>query len=143
MISGRSPELREFEAKPDMSRVKQATARIVLIGAVSITSAAAQESFYLYERNALAGNYTAQRNAAYCLKTAKCEGVIFPRMIEACSWRIVILGSGHHWVNETDIENYQDECVSSLSAQEQGSALARAEQLFKRIYKRPLPQLDR
>jgi hypothetical protein len=114
---------------------------ILLVGVASITSATAQESFYLYERNALAGNYTAQRNAAYCLKTAKCEGVIFPRMIEACSWRIVILGSGHHWVNETDIENYQDECASSLSAQEQGAAFAQAEQLFKRIYKRPLPPL--
>jgi hypothetical protein len=115
---------------------------ILLIGGVSIMSATAQESFYLYERNALAGNYTAQRNAAYCLKTAKCEGVIFPRLIEACAWRIVILGSGHHWVNETDIENYQDECVSSLPAQERGAALAQAEQLFKRIYKRPLPPLN-
>ena len=114
---------------------------ILLVGAASITSATAQESFYLYERNALAGNYTAQRNAAYCLKTAKCEGVIFPRMIEACAWRIVILGSGHHWVNQSGIDNYQDDCVSGLSAQEQGSALAQAEQLFKRIYKRPLPPL--
>jgi hypothetical protein len=114
---------------------------ILLAGVASITSAMGQESFYLYERNALAGNYTAQRNAAYCLKTAKCEGVIFPRMIEACAWRIVILGSGHHWVNQSDIDNYQDDCVASLSAQEQGSALAQAEQLFKRIYKRPLPPL--
>jgi hypothetical protein len=114
---------------------------ILLVGAASITSATAQESFYLYERNALAGNYTAQRNAAYCLKTAKCEGVIFPRMMEACAWRIVILGSGHHWVNQSDIDNYQDDCVASLSAQEQGSALAQAEHLFKRIYKRPLPPL--
>jgi hypothetical protein len=116
---------------------------ILLVGAVSIMPAMAQESFHLYERNALAGNYTAQRNAAYCLKTAKCEGVIFPRIIEACAWRIVILGSGHHWVNETDIENYRDECGSSLSAQEQGAALAQAEQLFKRIYKRTLPPLNR
>jgi hypothetical protein len=115
---------------------------ILLVGAVSVTSARAQESFYLYERNALAGNYTAQRNAAYCLSTAKCEGVIFPRMIEACAWRIVILGSGHHWVNETDIENYRDECVSGLSGQERGAALAQAEQLFKRIYKRSLPPLN-
>ncbi|WP_244627713.1 hypothetical protein [Microvirga tunisiensis] len=114
---------------------------ILLVGAVSVTPTRAQESFYLYERNALAGNYTAQRNAAHCLKTAKCEGVIFPRMMEACAWRIVILGSGHHWVNQSDIDNYQDDCVSSLSAQEQGSALALAEQLFKRIYKRPLPPL--
>jgi hypothetical protein len=115
---------------------------ILLVGAVSIAPATAQESFYLYERNALAGNYTAQRNAAYCLSTAKCEGVIFPRMIEACAWRIVILGSGHHWVNETDIENYRDECVSGLSDQERGAALAQAEQLFKRIYKRSLPPLN-
>jgi hypothetical protein len=97
---------------------------ILLIGGVSIMPARAQESCYLYERNALAGNYTAQRNAANCLKTAKCEGVLFPRLIEACAWRIVILGSGHHWVNETDIKNYQDECVSSLSTQERGAALA-------------------
>jgi hypothetical protein len=46
-------------------------------------------------------------------------------------------------VNETDIENYRVEGVSSLSAQEQGAALAQAEQLFKRIYKRTLPPLNR
>jgi hypothetical protein len=64
-------------------------------------------------------------------------------MIDACAWRIVILGSGHHWVNQSDIENYRDGCVSSLSGQEQGAALAQAEQLFQRIYKRPLPLLNR
>jgi len=101
--------------------------------------AAAQESFYVYERNALAGNYTAQRNAAYCLRTAKCEGVIFPQMIGACTWRIIILGSGHHWVNQSDIDNYREECTSALSTQEQATAIARAEQLFQRIYKRSLP----
>jgi hypothetical protein len=116
---------------------------ILLISAVSIVPATAQESFYLYERNALAGNYTAQRNAAYCLSTAKCEGVIFPRMVEACAWRMVILGSGHHWVNQSDVDNYQEECASNLSAQEQSAALELAEQLFKRIYKRPLPPLTR
>jgi hypothetical protein len=116
---------------------------ILLISAVSIVPATAQESFYLYERNALAGNYTAQRNAAYCLSTAKCEGVIFPRMVEACAWRMVILGSGHHWVNQSDVDNYQEECASNLSAQEQSAALGLAEQLFKRIYKRPLPPLTR
>jgi hypothetical protein len=116
---------------------------ILLVGAASLTSATAQESFNLYERNALAGNYTAQRNSAYCLKTAKCEGVIFSRMMEACAWRIVILGSGHHWVNQSDIDNYQDDCVSSLSDQERGAAVAQAELLFKRIYKRTLPPLNR
>lgn len=116
---------------------------ILLIGALSIMPAMAQESFDLYGRNALAGNSMVQRNAACCLETAKCEGVIFPRMIEACARRIVILGSGHHWVNEADIENYQEECASSLSVQEQGAALAQAEQLFTRIYKRSLPPLNR
>jgi hypothetical protein len=33
---------------------------------------------------------------------------------------------GHHWMNETDIENYRDERVSSLSAQEQGAASGKA-----------------
>ena len=116
---------------------------ILLIGAVSITPAMAQESFDLCERNAFAGNYTAQRNAACCLETAKCEGVIIPRMMEACAWRSVILGSGHHWVSEADNENYQEECVFSLSVQEQGAALAQAEHLFTRIYKRSLPPLNR
>jgi hypothetical protein len=64
-------------------------------------------------------------------------------MMEACAWRIVILGSGHHWVNQSDIDNYQDDCVSSLSDQERGAALAQAELLFKRIYKRTLPPLNR
>ncbi len=113
----------------------------LLIAAGMPTGAArAQESIHLYERNALAGNYTAQRNTAYCLRTAKCEDVIFPRPIEACAWRIVILGSGHQWVNQSDIDNYRDECTSVLSPDEQAGALAEADYLFRRIYKRDLPR---
>ena len=110
---------------------------LILIASVGATSA--QESFDIYERNALAGNYAAQRNAAFCLRTAKCGGVIFPRMIDACAWRMVILGSGHRAVNPSDAENYQDECVAALSAEERAAALSRADQWFRRIYKRELP----
>jgi len=116
----------------------KASAAFVLFGA-SVSAAGAQESFTLYERNAMAGNYTAQRNAAFCLRTAKCEGVIVPRMIDACAWRMVILGSGHHWVNQSDLDNYTDECLSELSGEERAAALSRAEQWFRRIYKRSLP----
>ena len=111
----------------------------VFILGIAMSSANAQESFDIYERNALAGNYAAQRNAAFCLRTAKCGGVIFPRMIDACAWRMVILGSGHRAVNPSDVENYQDECVAALSADERATALFRADQWFRRIYKRELP----
>ena len=116
------------------------TCPAILLGTGMLTSVVtAQESIRLYERNALAGNYTAQRNTAYCLRTAKCQDVIFPRPIEACAWRIVILASGHHWVNQSDSDNYREECVSGLSPEDQASALAEADHLFSRIYKRPLP----
>jgi len=107
-----------------------------------MSPAKAQESFHLYERNALAGNYTAQRNAAYCLRTAKCEGVILAKIVEACAWRIVILVSGHRWVNQSDIDNYHEECSSNLSPEERAAATAQADQLFRRIYKRALPLDD-
>jgi hypothetical protein len=61
--------------------------------------------------------------------------MIFPQVIVACAWQIVILGSAHHWVNASDIDNYQTECISTLSAPERDAALARADQLSKRIYK--------
>jgi hypothetical protein len=80
---------------------------ILLVGAASITSATAQESFHLYERNALAGNYTAQRNAAYCLKTAKCDRSDPPAspdaiMRKACSYRGENPGPGKDAYRELD-----------------------------------------
>lgn len=106
---------------------------------MAIIPANAQESFDIYERNAMAGNYAAQRNAAFCLRTAKCGGVILPRPIDACAWRMVILGSGNRAVNPSDVENYQDECIVNLSSVERETALYRADQWFRRIYKRDLP----
>ena len=106
---------------------------------IAMSSANAQESFDIYERNAMAGNYAAQRNAAFCLRTAKCGGVILPRPIDACAWRMVIIGSGNRAVNPSDVENYQDECVVTLSSDERATALYRADQWFRRIYKRDFP----
>ncbi len=105
----------------------------------SLSTANAQESFYIYERTAMAGNYAAQRNAAFCLRTAKCDGVILPRIIDACAWRMVILASGHPAVNPSDFENYQDDCIATLSTEERMTALYRADQWFKRIYKQDFP----
>ena len=60
-------------------------------------------------------------------------------MMEACVWRIVILGSGHREVDASDINNFRHECILGLSDQERAVAPVQAEQLFKEIYNRELP----
>lgn len=110
-----------------------------LLICLSNSVAVAQESFETYEKKALRGDYGAQRNAAFCLRTAECEGVIASQPMKACVWRMVILGSGHREVDASDIANYRLECFSKISQQERAVALTQAEVLFRRIYKRDLP----
>jgi hypothetical protein len=52
---------------------------------------------------------------------------------------MVILGSGHSEVDASDIANYQHECQSLIVDEERASALTKAEELFRDIYKRELP----
>ena len=106
----------------------------ILIG--SIGAASAQEALETYRRKAMARDYDAQRETALCLRTGKCVGSPVPNAIEACAWRMVILGSGHGSVDASDIANYQDDCRSLSSDQERAVALTKAEELFRDIYQR-------
>jgi hypothetical protein len=107
--------------------------------AALISAPSAPESLETYRRKAMARDYDAQRNTAFCLRTGECEGIFVPRMMEACVWRMVILGSGHREVDASDTNNFRRECISSLSNQDRAAALTQAEQLFKEIYNRELP----
>jgi hypothetical protein len=84
----------------------------------------------------MARDYDAQRQTALCLRTGKCVGSPIPNAIEACAWRMVIIGSGHGNVDASDVANYQDECQSLMSYQEWAVTMTKAEELFRNIYQR-------
>ena len=107
--------------------------------AALISAPSAQETLETYRGKAMARDYDAQRETALCLRTGKCVGSPVPNAIEACAWRMVILGSGHGNVDASDTANYQEDCRSLGSDQERAVALAKAEALFRDIYKRELP----
>ena len=116
--------------------------RIIVIAVTlvaSLPTASAQEALETYRRKAMARDYDAQRETALCLRTGKCVGSPVPNATEACAWRMVILGSGHGNVDASDSANYQEDCRSLGSDQERAVALAKAEALFRDIYKRELP----
>ena len=115
------------------------TIAIAAMLVVSISAASAQEALETYRRKAMARDYDAQRETALCLRTGKCVGSPVPNAIEACAWRMVILGSGHGNVDASDSANYQEDCRSLGSDQERAVALTKAEELFRDIYKRELP----
>lgn len=86
------------------------------------------------ERQALAGDYQAQRNLAYSLSTGA-EG--YPtNPVMACVWRIVILKSGHAEADASDTGNKTFDCEQKLNSQQLRDAGAQANALLKRIKKR-------
>lgn len=114
-----------------------------VIAAVLLTcsSASAQDSVDHLRRKAMQKDYQAQRNLAFCLGTADefCNGIVVPKPIEACAWRMIIIGSGNRQVDQSDVSNYRRDCYSNISAQERSVALTQAEALFKKIYRKELP----
>ena len=88
--------------------------------------------------SALVGDYQAQRNVAYCLKSG-CDGAIRQEPVTACAWRIVILASGSFSVDASDEGNFNVDC-GALSSSQQRRALTQAGTLYKAIYKKSLPR---
>lgn len=80
---------------------------------------------------ALRGDYTSQRNVAFCLRLG-CDGAVKVNKVAACAWRIVILGSDAPWARG-DLMNYRADCAG---IGQRGDAMAHI--LFEKIYKRPL-----
>lgn len=88
---------------------------------------------------AMAGDYQGQRNVAFCLKTG-CDGGVAVRVVEACAWRMIILGSEAR-VDQSDMSNYFNDC-GSLSETDIRDAYFIAERTFRQIYGKrigPLP----
>jgi len=115
------------------------TAVIAAMLVASISAASAQEALETYRRKAMARDYDAQRETASCLRTGKCVGSPVANVIEACAWRMVILGSGHCNVDASDGANYQEDCRSLGSDQERVVAQTKARELFRDIYKQEFP----
>ena len=65
---------------------------------------AEQSSFIKDYQRAFRGEYTPQRNTAFCLYNS-CGGAIRKNPVQACAWRMVVLQSGHPEVDLTDTQN--------------------------------------
>jgi hypothetical protein len=86
------------------------------------------------EKQALAGDYQAQRNLAYYLSTGA-EG--HPQNVVAgCAWRIVLLKSGHAQADASDESNKTFDCDRKLNPQQLREAEVQAAALLKKIKKR-------
>lgn len=88
-------------------------------------------------RVALKGDYQAQRNVAFCLRSG-CDGAIARNGVFGCAWRMVIVASGSSKVDESDAANAQSDC-GALSPIGRVAAEEQAKKLFLTIYRRPLP----
>ena len=112
---------------------------LTVVVAVFVAEAAtAQEPISAYRSAAMKKDYGAQRNVAYCLRTAECPGSSTPKPIEACAWQLVILASGHPEVDSSDVANRRRDC-GSLEPDEAYAARRQADELFRKTYGRPLP----
>ncbi|MCA1633223.1 MAG: hypothetical protein LC785_06025 [Acidobacteria bacterium] len=86
------------------------------------------------EKQALAGDYQAQRNLAYYLSTGA-EGHT-QNPVAGCAWRIVLLKSRHNQADSSDESNKTFDCDRKLNPQQLREAEAKAAALLKRIRKR-------
>jgi hypothetical protein len=86
------------------------------------------------ERQALGGDYQAQRNLGFLLSSGYQGYPANPVM--GCAWHIVILKSQHPEVNDSDRSNKRLECEQKLSPQQLREAEAESNVLLKRIKKR-------
>ncbi len=86
------------------------------------------------EKQALAGDYQAQRNLAFSLSSGF-EGYQ-QDPVEACAWRIVILKSEHSEADASDTNNKDSDCERKLSPEQLSEAEARADALLKKIKRR-------
>lgn len=84
------------------------------------------------EKQALAGDYQAQRNLAYYLSTGA-EGHT-QNPVAGCAWRIVILKSGR--ADASDEGNKTFDCDRKLDAQQLREAEAQAASLLKKMKRR-------
>lgn len=87
--------------------------------------------------SALKGKALSQRNVAACLEKG-CDGAMAPDLPAACAWNMVVVTS-NALTDSSDAANYRRTC---MKAGKSGLANARvmAEQAFRMIYKRKMPE---
>jgi len=90
-------------------------------------------------RRALAGTYQNQRNIAWCYSDG-CDGVEPIDDVKACAWRLVIIAAKHPKADASDTENVEIDCRQNLTPDEQRRARVEADQVYRKIYKAPLPK---
>ncbi|MCE1235713.1 MAG: hypothetical protein LWW93_05080 [Hyphomicrobiales bacterium] len=90
------------------------------------------------EARALAGDYQSQRNIAWCWVDG-CYGVEPIDDVQACAWRIVIAAARHPKSDASDQDNVRIDCDQALTPDDRAQATEKAQKLFQKIYKRPLP----
>ncbi|MDK9697463.1 MAG: hypothetical protein OEL76_13850 [Siculibacillus sp.] len=88
---------------------------------------------------AMAGTYQNQRNVAWCY-TDGCDGVEPIDDVKACAWRLVIVAAKHPKAEASDAENVEIDCRRNLTPDEQRAARVKADELFRKIYVKPLPK---
>jgi hypothetical protein len=57
--------------------------------------------------------------------------------ITGCAWRAVIVSSGAKQVDQTDTSNFRS-CRNQLDDVDMAAANAKAQQIFRRVYKRAM-----
>lgn len=88
---------------------------------------------------AMAGTYQNQRNVAWCYSDG-CDGVEPIDDVKACAWRMVVVAAKHPKADASDADNLELDCRRNLTADEQRTARLKADEIFRKIYKSPLPK---
>lgn len=88
---------------------------------------------------AMAGTYQNQRNIAWCYADG-CDGVESIDDVKACAWRLVIVAAKHPKAEASDDDNVEIDCRQNLTPDEQRAARAKADEIFRKIYSKPLPK---
>lgn len=101
--------------------------------------AAEQDDFLKWYPMALKGNYQGQRNVAFCRRNG-CASAVMVDVVDACAWRMVVVASDAT-LDASDAANYRMDCVR-IGSNGFTDATIIAKQLFRKIYKRPMPDVD-
>lgn len=93
---------------------------VAIFAALSPVTATAND-YSATLRQALAGDYQARRNMAFCFRTGDdgftCRGWPKPQPIEACAWRAVVVFSGDGKVDSLDTTALKIDCGKLNSAE--------------------------
>ena len=84
------------------------------------------------------GDYSAQRNVAYC-RANGCDGAVETNRAEACAWRSIIIVAHVGTTHDGDTANLKMDC-GELDDAGIAVAISTAENIYGRIYKKPMPK---